>query len=144
MVGRPLLLSRSIRQGDRTAPGRCIGRYIDGSASCVIGAAFLGQLYGPADVAKFMGFAASASREGLCDFVLHGVMKAFPVLGEGVDRHPKLEPLVARQHLRGLSRLFAPIARDTYRSLFGVLTALHDQHAWSKAQLAGALERAGL
>ena len=101
MTPRRPTLSQAIRRGSDVLPGRVLRRYIDlpQQASCPLGAALLGSLHGPGDVQRFFGLVANSSEESICEFILVGLMKAFPWLGVTVRENDRLSQYMEREKM---------------------------------------------
>ena len=155
MIHRPVL-SQSIRAGAKVAPGRCTKRYILANlsperdelpASCPLGAAFLGTLHGPADIGRTLGLFANSSDESTCQFILQGLMRSFPQLGQTVRSWPKLAGELEREPFSVLPPTRhdqLAYRREVHMSLYRVITRLHDDLGKSKEQIADLLQKHGL
>lgn len=140
-----LTLSHAIRVGDEIAPERPDHGYIEGTvASCPLGAAFLGTLHGPADLQKFMGLLGNSSYEPPCQFIHHGLMKTFPILGWSLRELPAFKRAVGRDAPPAIVYERGGLTRRHPPSLFATITHLHDTLNWSKAQVADLLAVVGL
>jgi len=153
-------LSRALLTGDKLAPARLNGRYLDpaAGASCPLGAAFLGTLHGPADVQRFYGLLKNSSYESATAFILHGLMKAFPILGLDVRAYPPLHKQLRADCPKVLDNGTYPTLNHAGpdgtllgvwhlrrpRSIYAAIAQLNDRYDWPKDKIAGMLARVGL
>lgn len=139
-------LSSAIRRGAAVYPERSERRYLNtpANASCPLGAAFIGTLYGPADIQRFLGLMANSSDESINEFILMGLYKAFPQLGCSMAEFSRLRRDLGRNMPDDISYKHDGYTLSYPPSLFAVITHLHDQLAWDKAAIATTLARAGL
>lgn len=148
MIRRTPTLSQAIRRGSDTLPGRLERRYIDLDleASCPLGAAFLGSLpHGAADVQRFFTLARNSSDESIAEFILVGLHKAFPWIGQSIRGNARLEGHAEREGLvRRLPQETKGYDRVSHISIFAALTRLHDEKGWSKDQIAALCARCEL
>lgn len=157
---RRLDYSKALQAGDKIFGRRATGRYVDATvgSTCPHGAAFLGTLHGTADVQKFLGLVRNSSRESLCDFIHHGLMKTFPHLGRSIREFPQLYKRLRhdcpgvleagedkrRSFTAADGSKIQPYSAKLYRSLFGVISQLHDRYDWPKPRIGLVLAEAGL
>lgn len=156
---RPLYISQAMKAGNALYPERLKGAYLDpyAPASDPLGAALLGAL-DKDERSKLLERHRASSHESGCALVQHRLFTLFPHLGRSVRDYPVLFKRL-RHDLPGALEAgtdkrkgfndaegnpIKPYEAKLYRSLYGIITVLHDQYDWPKDRIITMLENSGL
>ena len=152
---RDPLLSAAIMEGVKVSPVSTRGNFVKlvpgaaeeerALATDVLGAAFLGTLPGVA--AKFRFRVQESTSLALTNRIAAELYRNFPHLGRQVNTFPSLYKRLQKDCPRVLPcgvYKSGKITRTLYRSLWGVLVALNENHSWPRERIAEYLAQAGL